>query len=615
MAFTPEQSAAFQAVVQSELERREWAESDDNVMAEYITVLLANGSERDRVQSEMEDLVGPDFDPSFLDWLFAKSAAYATPAAALPPIPIPPASASASASPGPLPIAPASVSPAPASAPAPGSSNRLLSTALGTLSSQPAEKRKLPDSAQDGANKRPAQDVPSGPKGLDRPLGERVGGFAATPPSGPTGAAGVAGRGRGLPIRGMAGGRGGMPGHAHAGPIPGIPSVGHAGAPGFRPRGVPGQVQPGQPGQPGMMGGMGGRGFPGQAQGQGFMPPGQQEMMAQMMMMQANMAQMGQMMSMMVDGQGRQNKPHQGNQRNPRPPHGAPRPPPANKPHPSTTSKPSKTSGAGAIPDKPSSTALCKYGVGCSNARCIYSHPSPVADEMTGMVLSEEACEKGKGCKDMECVKSHVSPAAVLGGEAGPSRLLCKYQNCSNPSCPFRHEDENGNLVPPPALTNPKPAPAAAAANGNGSANGEADGKEGKEGKGIMDGQLDDGPKVTACRYGERCTRADCKFTHPASRPTPKAPTKTPAKKPFTQASAHAQSARPAVASSALGGIAGGMSKSKKFGAPAPAANGDGGKKLDPAAGEFKPASAAAPAAPAAEGEAKDEAKELEVSS
>lgn len=33
----------------------------------------------------------------------------------------------------------------------------------------------------------------------------------------------------------------------------------------------------------------------------GFFPPGQQEMMAQMMMMQANMAQMSQMMSKMSE--------------------------------------------------------------------------------------------------------------------------------------------------------------------------------------------------------------------------------------------------------------------------------------------------------------------------
>lgn len=76
---------------------------------------------------------------------------------------------------------------------------------------------------------------------------------------------------------------------------------------------------------------------------------------------------------------------------------------------------PKTVAAPGPIPNKPSSTALCRFSVGCSNSRCRYSHPSPVADEKTGMVLSDEACEKGKGCKDAECTESHVSPAAALG--------------------------------------------------------------------------------------------------------------------------------------------------------------------------------------------------------
>jgi hypothetical protein len=40
---------------------------------------------------------------------------------------------------------------------------------------------------------------------------------------------------------------------------------------------------------------------PGFGAGPGFFQPGQQEMMAQMMMMQANMAQMGEMMAKMAE--------------------------------------------------------------------------------------------------------------------------------------------------------------------------------------------------------------------------------------------------------------------------------------------------------------------------
>jgi hypothetical protein len=81
---------------------------------------------------------------------------------------------------------------------------------------------------------------------------------------------------------------------------------------------------------------------------------------------------------------------------------------------------PKPSSAPGPIPEKPSSKALCRYSIGCSNARCPYSHPSPVADEQSGMVLSEEPCEEGKKCKDAECTKSHVSPAAVLGTSTTP---------------------------------------------------------------------------------------------------------------------------------------------------------------------------------------------------
>lgn len=37
--------------------------------------------------------------------------------------------------------------------------------------------------------------------------------------------------------------------------------------------------------------------------------------------------------------------------------------------------------------------------------------------------------------------------------DGGPSKILCKFPNCTNPNCHFRHEDANGNPIPPPALT------------------------------------------------------------------------------------------------------------------------------------------------------------------
>ncbi|WVF71284.1 hypothetical protein IAT40_006087 [Kwoniella sp. CBS 6097] len=561
VSITSEQSAQLQAGIQQELERREWAEPDDNVMAEYITVLLANGSTRERVHTEMDDLVGSDFDPAFLDWLFDQASNIAS-------APAP--------APEPVALAPPAVSPtvsAPRQPPSAGGS-RMLNTALAPLSSQP-EKRKA--ETQEGSNKKRLSDVgaaPSGPRALGegRGLADRIGG--------PGPAAGVVRpgfgggqnvRGRGVPIRGLAGGRGGM-GQGRG--------MNHMG--GFRHNF---QQQQQQQQNLGMM-------QPGFAQP--FMAPGQQEMMAQMMMMQASMAQMGEMMAQMAEERQQQSQqPIPSPVPTPTAVRPARPPAPAKLPHGtklgghSVSAIPPKSSTPGPIPDKPSSTALCRYSVGCSNSRCPFSHPSPVADERTGMVLSEEPCENGKSCKDAECVKSHVSPAAALGDNAGPSRLLCKYQNCTNPSCPFRHEDAAGNPIPPPALTAAKAAKEARAAPAPSSDNEDGEFEVVMSHKGLMDGALDDTKKDVACRYAERCTRPDCKFSHPASRPVPKA------KKPLT-------GYNKSITSTNGGGIGGGMHMSKKFAtAPATATTTTTTKSLNLGAGEFKPsAPAVAPAAP-----------------
>ncbi|WRT66486.1 uncharacterized protein IL334_003445 [Kwoniella shivajii] len=555
ITISPEQSAQLQSEIQRELERREWAEPDDNVMAEYITVLLANGSPRDRVQTEMDDLVGSDFDPAFLDWLFSSAKSITS---------------GPSTSPAPSNSAPASV---PLTAQPSGSTqrggqggSRLLNTALAPLNSQP-EKRKASDT-QDGPalNKKRLSDVsvsaPSGP----RTMGNEFRGLADRLGPGP-------GRGRGLPIRGVAGGRGGMGMGQH---------MGGNGNMGFRPN-FQQQQQPGFA-QPGF--------------GQQFMPQGQQEMVAQMMMMQASMAQMNNMVATMVQERQAQQQQQLLQQQQPTAfPGKAVRPPSVKVPHGtklgahSVSGIPPKSAATpGPIPDKPSSTALCRYSIGCSNSRCPYSHPSPVADEKTGMVLSEEPCENGKECKDAECIKSHVSPAASLGDSAGPSRLLCKYLNCTNPSCPFRHEDAEGNPIPPPALTASKapktkivPVPVAAPSSDNEDGDGDGDGdmEVVMSHRGLMDGALDDTRKEISCRYGDRCTRPDCKFTHPASRPTPKS-----SKKTFAPRSTSGNFNK-SISSTNGGGIGGGMHTSKKFGSSTASKSVE--KKLDPTVGEFKP--------------------------
>ncbi|ORX36581.1 hypothetical protein BD324DRAFT_626414 [Kockovaella imperatae] len=536
ISFTSDQQTQLQSEVQAELERREWAEPDDNVMAEYITVLLANGNSREKVHTEMNDLVGSDFDERFLEWLFDTAADITrTPGSRPSPSPVPdrqrrePASANG-----------VTGERRAAGDPSHERRNRLLDSALGDL--HQGEKRKSGADGRDdrdgagAGNKRRISDhgAPSGPRSMGgRNLADRIGG------RGPPGGGGQ----RGMPIRGM--GRGGMNGNGMgmSGNMPMAPMGGF---------------------QPGMM-------QPGPNAGFGFFPmQGQNEMMAQMMMMQANMQQMGEMMAKMAEERA---VGPQASVRPPRPPAPA-KIPPGTKlgAHSVSIVPPKRSSSPGPIPDKPSSAALCKFGVGCSNSRCHFSHPSPVADEKTGMVLSEEACEAGKNCKDPECTMSHVSPAAILGNSAGPSRMLCKYQNCTNPSCAFRHEDAEGNPVPPPALTAMKstkgrptkvePAKTTGATSDGEDGEGDAEDVEVVvSSKNLMDGALDDTKAEKVCRYGERCTRADCFFKHPPSRPSPRG----------------AKGYRPP------GRLApGGMNMSKKFGAKPSG-------KLDPSAGEFKP--------------------------
>ena len=100
------------------------------------------------------------------------------------------------------------------------------------------------------------------------------------------------------------------------------------------------------------------------------------------------------------------------------------------------------------------------------------------------------------------------------GETAGPSRLQCKYQNCTNPSCPFRHEDAQGNSIPPPALTAAKLAREQEAQR-QASQTSDNDGEDGDvevvmNSKGLMDGALDDSRPTVQCRYAERCTRREC---------------------------------------------------------------------------------------------------------
>lgn len=186
-------------------------------------------------------VVGTDFDVSFLDWLFDRRDKLAAPA-----------------EPEPEAVPEVADAPAESSAPGPSAGSRMFASAVeGTKrkfenTGDEQNKRRVPDNAPTGPRGGP-QGGPQPGRSLSDRLGPRGGGPGGLPHRG------------GLNVRGAANGR-----------------VGHMNGPGFGPG--PRHQQPGFRPQ----------GFP----GQGF-APGQQEMMMQMMAMQANMVAMAEQMANM----------------------------------------------------------------------------------------------------------------------------------------------------------------------------------------------------------------------------------------------------------------------------------------------------------------------------
>ncbi|KAK4700580.1 hypothetical protein P7C70_g5664, partial [Phenoliferia sp. Uapishka_3] len=61
---------ALQASIQKHLAHLGWSTEDDTVMAEYCLVMLGNKKTQDQITSELSDLIGSEFDSSFVLWLF-----------------------------------------------------------------------------------------------------------------------------------------------------------------------------------------------------------------------------------------------------------------------------------------------------------------------------------------------------------------------------------------------------------------------------------------------------------------------------------------------------------------------------------------------------------------
>ncbi|GBE81051.1 hypothetical protein BKA93DRAFT_812046 [Sparassis latifolia] len=534
-----DRSTSLQNAIQDELTKRGYSPDADPVMAEYITIMIINNKTPAQISSELEDLIGSDFDPSFVDWLFAEAAKGApeseTPAPAEPststqtPVRESPPHVSSDASRRP-PNGPRSSAPL---------YQHAISQALPSMSPT-AQKRSASarsPSPTGHVNKLRRTDLPTGPRAMyrdgtgshhggTRSLLERVGpvqnnqaGYMSDDiqaridniTSNPD--PGMMMMGGGFPMGGMSG----MDMAAMANPLMlqemlmsqmalvsqmagamGImnPAVGQFMNPGF-------PMQPGMGGDMGLMnGGMNGMHHVGPEgagrgrRGRGGQPPrgtGRSRggppgtTIASPNTSEAT-----------VDGPQTAAPPLATSGQQLQIPVVAPTPKPAvSSPSSPATTVPSISNAqahprSGFVPpERPQSPTLCKFALKCTNPLCRYSHPSPVATAESGVVLSNEACEEGRNCKDKDCIKAHVSPA-VLNAKAtehmrpatfvpptilaSQSQTPCRFGvACTRPGCPYLH----------PRTVEPK------------------------------------SHFAQPCRFGTACTRATCPFQHPEGRVLP----------------------------------------------------------------------------------------------
>ncbi|KAF8141228.1 hypothetical protein EV363DRAFT_1425369 [Boletus edulis] len=529
-----ERANTLQNAIQDELMKRRFSPDADPVMAEYITIMIINNKTAAQITSELEDLIGTDFDPSFTDWLFVE-AAKGAPESEIPLI-------SSSTSP--------SLTSATTSKPQATSEIPVHSPSLTTDHRRPLNPR---TGAQGGA--------PLYQQALSSTLGHGQKRTASVRSPSPTGhgpskiasggsrieaAPGASGRS----LLDRVGGRNGVhQPYAHGDEIQArIDAVTNGGIP-------PGGATPDPSMMMGFQNGVGmdmtaanvnantlvlqdmmmsqmalmaqmatsmGMLNPatGQMMGGGF--PGMQQ--GDMAMYQGGGAfGQGQAPTQGVNGRGRGSGrggrgrgggPGRGGfvGASPAPSSGSPTPtqtqvqpqPPsetnaiAPTPTPASVQQPPLVQQQRipyALPERPQSPTLCKFATKCTNSQCRYSHPSPIATAESGVVLSTDACEKGKDCKDKDCIKSHVSPAinapgtdtqkppsthphphsapAYTGAPSNP--IPCRFgASCTRPNCTYSHP-------PRPSNTHSN----------------------------------------QQCRFGAACTRAACPFQHPEGRVLP----------------------------------------------------------------------------------------------
>ncbi|THH33030.1 hypothetical protein EUX98_g1148 [Antrodiella citrinella] len=513
-----ERATALQNAIQDELTTRGYSPEGDHVMAEYITIMIINNKTPAQISSELEDLIGADFDPVFVDWLFAQVEKSA-PEAEAPPAPEPTPSTSAPArDPPPHLTADLSRRTAGIARPSVPLYQQALSQAMPSTS--PSDRKRTRSRSPSHSNKSRRVDLPTGPRamaggpGSSRSLLDRVG--PARNGHGPHGRDpnnridniqaridNITGNspdmsmmmggppGTPFPMNGMPG----MDMNAMAGianPIllqemmmnqmmlmqqmAGAIGMMNPNAAQMMNGGMP--MPPGMGGDPGFQGNLNGGhhpGMDGRGRGRGRGGPPTRG---------AGRGRGGQLNNGHINMEN--GATHTPEQSAPSAPQTLAAPTPT-VPVVSAPAAPGQPQAGFVAPERPQSPTLCKFGLKCTNPLCRWSHPSPVATTESGVVLSNDPCENGKNCKDKDCIKAHVSPAVLnpsaipvehkpahftpAPAQAAPTQTICRFGNgCTRPNCTFQH---------------PNRAPAA------------------------------------PCRFGTACTRANCPFTHPEGRVLP----------------------------------------------------------------------------------------------
>ncbi|GAA5923203.1 uncharacterized protein JCM15063_003569 [Sporobolomyces koalae] len=481
---TSEEGQALQAAIQKQLASLEWSTEDDPTMAEYCLVMLGNRKTPDQISTELSDLIGGDFDPSFVTWLFDEvKNHYPEPSAPPAASPAPASSATSNAHSGPT---SSSIPTGPSGLPnRPAGSRSMFGAAVSGVKRDSREMGADRDQPPLQRQRYERDQIPSGPRNGGKSLFDRMGGNNAQYAPGPRNSTPPMINNLGIPQQAFdaitqtiqAVIAGAHPSSLATIPFPAL--MAHPLASSLPPP-VLGQAQAHAMAQAQAFAQMQNvwnspaTGFGGAPPQQGFNPQA------------APFNPQGGFNGSSKNG------PFRGG------PAGAGQRPPHHQHN-------SAAAPAVALPKKPENEAICKHGVDCTKPPCGFSHPSPVATKESGLVLSSESCDKQLSCQDPDCPKSHVSKAQKNASASTVASSASAPAGAST-SAPLAAS------APAPAVSDPSTIPGAGS---KPCKFGSACTRPGCVFKHPWDVRGDPNGGTVPCRYGAACTRPGCHFSHP----------------------------------------------------------------------------------------------------